>query len=320
MKKLNTLICSVALTAASAFSPAFAGDYPERPIELIVPFGAGGTTNVFARAFTRVIEKYLPNEQRTVVINRPGGASTIGMTAVANADPDGYTLGFLPTGVLEIQPHYGRTSWTVDDFEPVMSFLEIPAAINVLDSSPIKTYEQFLEFIKDNPGDFTFTTAGGTGSGTHLSMEQFAKSTGVKIRHIPFEGHAEAQSSVLSGQVMGNFSLPDKHNGGEVRPLVFLTDVKPDHPAYDNIPISADVGIDISVSYPMGIVAPKGTPEERVQVIHNAFKAAMDDPEIIQFFKAASLPMVYKGPEELGKGMKQRSNENKQTLKELGLI
>lgn len=320
MKKLHTLICSVALSAASAFSPAFADDFPERPIELIVPYGAGGTTDVFARAFSRVIDKYLPNEQRTVVINKPGGASTIGMTAVANADPDGYTLGILPTGVLEIQPHYGRTSWSVDDFEPVMSFLEIPAAINVLDSSPIQTYEQWLAFTQENPGKFTFTTSGGTGSGTHLSMELLAKTTGVKIRRIPFEGHAQAQSSVLSGQVMGSFSLPDKHKGGEIRPLVFLTDVKPAHPAYDDVPLSTDVGLDISVSYPMGIVAPKGTPEERLQVVRDAFKAAMEDPEIVKFFKAASLPMVYKGPEEFRKGMKQRSAENREILKDLGLI
>jgi tripartite-type tricarboxylate transporter receptor subunit TctC len=320
MNKINTLLCSVALAASTAFSPAFAGEFPERPIELIVPFGAGGTTDIFARAFTRVIEKYLPNDQRTVVINKPGGASTIGMSAVANADPDGYTLGFLPTSVLEIQPHYGRTSWTIDDFEPVMSFLEIPAAINVLKSSPIKNYTGFVEFIKENPGKFTYTTAGGTGSATHLAMEQFALITGAKIRHIPFEGEAQSKSSVLSGQVMGNFSLPDLHKGGEIAPLIFLTDVKPEDPVYDKIQTSREVGIDIPVSYPLGIVAPKGTPEDRLKTINDAFKAAMKDPEIVKFFKTTSIPIVYKDAKTLGKGMKQRSETNKELFKKLGLI
>ncbi|OEY67613.1 Bug family tripartite tricarboxylate transporter substrate binding protein [Marinobacter sp. X15-166B] len=320
MKKIHTLLCSAALSVATAFSPAIADEFPDRPIELVVPFGAGGTTDVFARAFSRVISKYLPNEQRTVVINKPGGAATIGISVVANADPDGYTLGFLPGGVLELQPHYGRTSWTAEDFEPVIAFLEIPAALNVLDSSPIKTYEQWLEFTARNPGKFTYTTPGGTGSGTHLSMEQVAEAAGVEIRHIPFEGHAQGQSAMLSGQVMGSYSLPDLHNGGEVRPLVFLTKVKPNHPAYDNIPLSSEVGIDIAASYPMGIIAPKGTPKDRLKVIHDAFKAAMEDPDIVEYYRTTGLPKIYEGPEEYGEGIKQRSEAYRKTLEKLGMI
>lgn len=320
MKNMNKLIFTATLTAAAAFSPAFAGDFPERPIELIVPFGAGGTTDIVARTFARVIDSYLPTEQRMVVINRPGGSSTIGMTAVANADPDGYTLGLLPTSVLELQPHYGRTTWTLDDFEPVLSFLEIPASINVLDSSPLKSYEDWLGFVQENPGEFTFTAAGGTGGSTHLSMELLASSLGVSIRYIPFEGESEAQSALLSGQIMGNYSLPDAHRGGEVRPLVFLSSVKLDHSAYDDTPTSADVGLDVFTTYPVGLVAPKGTPQERLDILHDAFKAAMDDPEIIKIFETTNLPRVYNGPEEFGAGMQQRSEENKMMLGQLGLI
>lgn len=319
--KISNAVGTIILSVASIFSGvASAEGFPDRPIELIVPFGAGGTTDVFARAFTRVITKYLPNEQRTVVINKPGGAATIGISVVANAEPDGYTLGFLPGGILELQPHYGRTTWTSDDFEPVIAFLEIPASINVLDSSPIKTYEQWLEFTKKNPGKFTYTTPGGTGSGTHLSMEQLADSAGVKVRHIPFEGHAQGQSAMLGGQVMGNFALPDLHKGGEIRPLVFLTKVKPNHPSYDDIPLSSDVDIDISVSYPMGIIAPKGTPKERLAIIHDAFKAAMEDPEIVKYYETTGLPKIYEDPEAYGKGIKQRTEAYKRMLQKLGMI
>lgn len=318
--KLRSLMASVLLATSVVSAPALAENYPERPIELIVPFGAGGTTDVFARAFSRVIDKYLPNEQTVVVINKPGGASTIGMGVVAHAEPDGYTLGFAPVSVIEMQHHYGRTSWKLDSFEPILSFLEIPVALNVLDSSPIKSFDDWLAFAKENPGKFTYTTSGGNGSSTHLSMVRFSEVTDTSIRHIPFEGAAASQAAVMAGQVMGNFSLPDQHKGGNIRPLLFLTDVKPDDPIYDDVPFAKDVGIDITVSYPMGIVAPKGVPAERRKVVHDAFKAAMADPEVVNFFKTANILQVYNGPEALQSGMLARSDESARLLRKMGLI
>lgn len=320
MKKIITLSVSTLLLAASAFTPALAKNFPERPIEVIVPFAAGGTTDIYSRAFSRVIHKYLPNEQRIIIVNKAGGASTIGMSAVAAADPDGYTIGILPTSVIEVQPHYGRTDWTLDDFKPVMGFLEIPASINVHVSSPIKDYADWKAFVTENPNKFTYATAGGTGSDTHLSMERVSRATGLKIRHIPFEGSAQGHSAVMSGQVMGNFSLPDVHNGGEIRPIVFLTDVKPMSDVYKDIPSAAEVGIDFSSRLVMGIVAPKDTPDDRVQVIHDAFQKALDDPEMIKFFSTLNMPIIYRNAQEFSDGMQERSKANKEMLKVLGLI
>lgn len=319
MKKIITLGVSTLLLAISAITPA-SENFPSRPIEVIVPFGAGGTTDIYARAFSRVINKYLPNKQRIVVVNKAGGASTIGVSAVAMAAPDGYTIGLLPTGVLEVQPHYGRTAWTLNDFKPIMAFLEIPASINVHVSSPIKTYDDWKTFVIENPGKFTYATAGGTGSDTHLSMERLSKTTGLKIRHIPFEGHAQGASALMSGQVMGNFSLPDIDSGGEVRPVVFLTDAKPLSDVYNDVPSARDVGIDITTRYQMGIIAPKNTPDNRIKIIHDAFKQALDDPEIINFFKTTNMPIIYRTAQELSEGMHSRSKDNKETLLELGLI
>lgn len=320
MKKIITFSISTLLLAMSAITPAVAKSFPERPIEVIVPFGAGGTTDIYARAFSRVITKYLPNKQRIVVVNKAGGASTIGMSAVAAADPDGYTIGLLPTSVIELQPHYGRTNWTLDDFTPIMGFLEIPVAINVHESSPIKNYADLKEFAQKNPGKFTYSTSGGSGGDTHLTMERVSKATGLKMRHISFEGHAQSAASVMSGQVMGNFSLPDTHNGGEIRPLVFLSKVKPLSDVYDDTPYAADVGIDVSTQLVMGIVAPKGTPSDRVQVLHDAFKKTLEDPEIVEFFKTTNMPIIYRNPQDLSDGMQERSKIHKQTMLDLGLI
>lgn len=320
MKNKNTVFAAV-LTVASVF-PGFAvaDDFPERPIELVVPYSAGGTTDVFARSFSRVISKYLPNEQRMVVINKPGGATTIGMGAVAASKADGYTLAFTPSGSVELMSIYDRTSWDIDDFEPILSFLEIPSSINVLKSSEIKDYEQWREFVDENPGKFTYATSGGTGSSTHLAMERFAEITGTSIRHVPFEGVAASKAAVLGGQVMGNFSIPDTHKGGEMRPLVFLTDARPTSDTYNDIPTAKEVGIPVTATFPMAIFAPSGVPPERVKVIHDAFKAALDDPEIIKFFNTAGLPRAYTDGETFQKAMLERNAENKRLLEQLGLI
>ncbi|OEY66116.1 Bug family tripartite tricarboxylate transporter substrate binding protein [Marinobacter sp. X15-166B] len=286
-----------------------------------MPFGAGGTTDVFARSFARVINKYLPNEQRVVVVNKPGGATTIGMSIVAAAKPDGYTLAFAPVGVIEVMPHYkGRTTWTLDDFEPVMSFLEIPVAINVLASSELQNYEQWLEFVQANPGKFTYSTSGGTGGGTHLAMEMFSEIAEVDLRHIPFEGQAAGQAALLGGQTMGVFSIPDTHKGGEVKPLLFLSEARPTSEVYTDVPHARDVGIPFSSDFPMGILAPKGVPQERLNIIHDAFKEALDDPAIIAFFETSGLPIIYRDSAALDRGIRQRSAENKRLLTQLGLI
>ncbi len=320
MKNKSILFASLIVIAAALPNLATADKFPERPIELIVPYGAGGTTDVFARSFARVLGKYLPNEQRVVVINKPGGASTIGMSVLADSDPDGYTLGFTPSGTLEIMHHYGRTNWTPDSFEPILAILDIPASINILDSSEIKDYDQWKQYVEDNPGKFTYTTSGGTGSSTHLTMERFTEETGLKLRHVPFEGHAAGQAAVLGGQVMGSFAKPDLHEGGEIRPLVFLTDVKPVGDVYDDIPVSSELGIPVTVSYPMGVLAPKGISQERAGIIHDAFKAALDDPAVIKMFESAGLPRVYKDGEAFANGIRERSADNKRLLTKLGMI
>lgn len=320
MKNIK-IICAAILTASAVLPGVVAADgFPERPIELVVPYAAGGTTDVFARSFSRVISKYLPNEQRVVIVNKPGGATTIGLSVVAASAKDGYTLAFTPSGGIATMPHYGRTNWDVNSFEPIMSFLEIPSSINVLKSSDIKDFAQWKKFVDENPGKFTYSTAGGTGATTHLAMERFSEVAEIKLRHVPFEGQAPAQAAVLGGQVMGNFSIPDTHKGGDIRPLVFLTDARPLGDTYNDIPSATDVGIPVKASFPMAIFAPTGVPPERIKIIHDAFKAALDDPEIVKFFDTAGLPRTYTGGEAFRKDMLERSAENKRLLEELGLI
>ena len=321
MLNKNSAAFTIFLAIAALFPGFAAADtFPEHPIELVVPYGAGGTTDVFARSMARVVSKYLPNEQDVIVINKPGGASTIGLGIVAAAKPDGYTLAFTPSGSVEVMPHYGRTKWDLDSFEPVMSFLEIPVAINVLTSSDLKNYAEWKQFVDDNPGKFQYSTSGGTGSSTHLAMEMFSEIAEIDLRHIPFEGQAAGQAALLGGQIMGVFSIPDIHKGGEVNPLLFLSEARPVSDVYDDVPHARDVGIAFSAEFPMGILAPKGVPKERIKIIHDAFKQALDDPAVVAFFNTSGLPIIYRNGEAFDAGIRQRSAENKRLMKRLGLI
>ncbi|OEY66111.1 Bug family tripartite tricarboxylate transporter substrate binding protein [Marinobacter sp. X15-166B] len=320
MKKINVLFAALIALLAAMPGLTTADNFPQRPIELIVPFGAGGTTDVFARSFARVLGKYLPHEQRVVVVNKPGGATTIGMSVLAAAKPDGYTLGLSPSGTIEVMQHYGRTRWTADSFEPILAVLDIPASINVLDSSEFENYAQWKQYVEANPGKFTFTTSGATGGSAHLAMEQFMEKTGLKLRHIPFEGHAASQAAVLGGQVMGSFAMPNLHQGGEIRPLVFLTDAKPLGDDYADTPVGSSLDTPVTASFPMGVFAPKGIPADRVAILHDAFKAAMDDPDVIRFYETSGLPRVYQDGETFAAGIRQRSAANKRLLKQMGLI
>lgn len=320
MKK-NNGVAVIVLSLTFIFSGfATADSFPERPIELVVPFGAGGTTDVLARAFSKVMGKYLPNEQRLVVVNKPGGAATIGMGVVAAADPDGYTLAFTPSGPMEIMPHYGQTNWGIENFEPVLSFLEIPTSINVLNSSELKTYEQWKQHARANPGKFTYTAAGGVGGNTHLAMEMFGEAEGVDIRHIPHEGQAASHAAILGGHVDSNFSTPDLHQGGNVRPLVFLSAVKPVGDVYDDVPFTTDLDIPVVTNFPVGVLAPKGVPAERIEIIHRAFKEALRDPVVMGFFESTGFPGTYRDGDTFQEGIQERSAENKRLLEQMNLV
>ncbi len=314
--KLGGAIAALALTTTGAF----AQDFPEKPIELIVPYGAGGLTDSFARALAKAAEAHLPVSQPIVVVNKPGGGGTIGLTAAFTAEPDGHTITFLTSSPLVIQPLYGRTAFKADDFQPIIRTYDIPAALNVHTGSEWKNFDQWLEGGKAHPGEFTYGTSGGTGSGGHIATEQLADALGVELRHVPFEGSAPLMAALMGGQIMGSNQLPDIHNDGELFPVIFTTPTKPDNAVYDDVPTTRSAGIDAEVVFFSGIVGNKNIPADRIQILHDAFKAAMDDATVQDLFVKYQLTPSYAGPEEFGEIIAKSVASNAVTMKRLGLI
>lgn len=309
-----------AISAAFMSTAAIADDYPSRPIEIVVTYKAGGLADAYARMVAKLLPKHLPGNPEVVVVNKPGGAGTIGLTAVSTAEPDGYTLAYTTSSPIAIQPHYGKTPFTTESFVPVAKMFEVAAALCVHKDSDIKTYDEFVAWLKEHPGEFTYSATGGAGSGTHIVSEQFADAAGVEMRYIPFEGTAQLNAALSGKQIMGTMQLPNLHRGGDARPIVFLTNAKPAHEAYDAIPRAKELGLDASTDFFGGFLAPAGTPADRVKMFADALEAALQEQEMIDLANKFLIPLVYEGPEEFAKIISEVSAANKVEMTKLGLI
>ncbi|WP_323037599.1 tripartite tricarboxylate transporter substrate binding protein [Pararhodobacter sp.] len=319
MNTVKALAVGVAALTMST-TVALADGYPERPIEIVVPYGAGGATDTLARAMAQRLTAALPNNPNVVVVNTPGGGGTIGLTQVANADPDGYTLVFTTSSPIALQPLYGRTTYTAESFAPVAKVIEIPAAFNVRADSEIQNLDDLVAWVTAHPGEFTYASTGGNGSGTHIVSEQFAAALGLEMRHIPFEGTAPLTAALMGGQVMGTMQMPNIHTGGEIRPLIFLTSARASDPVYADVPTSTELGIPAVTDFFAGFLAPAGTPADRVTILSDAIETILQDPELQELFATVDFPIAFANSERFAEILTTVTASNRTELLRMGLI
>jgi tripartite-type tricarboxylate transporter receptor subunit TctC len=245
---------------------AAAQTYPQRPVKIIVPYAAGGGTDVFSRLLAAQIERELG--QTLVIENRAGGASVIGTQAVANAEPDGYTIGMVDSafvtnpGLLKDRLPYD----TRKDFVPVSLLSRTQLVLCVHPSSPFKTAPELVAFAKANPGKLTFASAG-IGTGIHLAGEQFRQVAGIEIVIVPYRGGAPALADFLAGKVDFTFgavpTIREHILGGKARGLGVTRGRAPQLP---DIPSMEELGYaSVDSASEMGLIAPAATPAPIVQ-------------------------------------------------------
>lgn len=263
---------------APAFSPALAqlGDYPNRPVELVVPYGAGGGTDVLARAFAEAARKHM--SQSITVLNKPGASGAIGWQEVVNAKPDGYKLAVI-TVELTTLPHTGMAKFTHEDFVPIARLNADPAAITVQASAPWNTIEEFLAASKKASGEIRMGNAG-NGSIWHLAAAALEDKAGVKFNHIPFQGAAPAVLALLGGHIEAVAVSPAEVtayvSSGKLKTLAVMADQRAK--GFENVPTLKERGIDLSIGTWRGLGAPKGTPPEIVALLKNVTAKAMNEP------------------------------------------
>ena len=303
MRLLATFV--LASAAALPMLPAAHADtFPDKPVTLVVPFPPGGPTDAMARTLAAEMKDRLG--QPVIVENRAGAGGNIGAEYVARATPDGQTLLFGTSGPLAINASlYRKVSYDpVKSFAPVIQVGHLPNILVVNPSVPAKNVKELVAYAKANPGKLSYASSG-NGASSHLAGVLFNASAGVELQHIPYKGTGPALNDLLGGQVSMSFTdvltaLPYV-KAGRLRALGVTTAQRSQ--AMPEVPTVAEQGVpgyDVSVFF--GIVAPAGTPPERVAKLNQAFIEVLDAPKVKQLFASQGLePAPAHTPQQLGK-------------------
>jgi tripartite-type tricarboxylate transporter receptor subunit TctC len=281
-----SLLRRFVLAALAAAATAAAADYPERPVRLVVPQAAGSATDNGARLLAPELGKRLG--QPVIVDNRPGGALTIGIDAVAKAAPDGYTIGIGPVGALAITRHMvAKLPYDIErDLQPVALVTTGSMLLAVSPKLPVRSVAELIDYAKKNPGKLS-NASSSNGSPGHVSGELFKYMTGTDIVHIPYKGGAPAIADLIAGNVQLMFestqSIAPHVKAGRVRALAVSTARRAS--AFPEVPTLAEAGVPgYEVNAWSGLIAPAGLPRPVLDKLNAAVNASLASPEVKERF------------------------------------
>lgn len=313
---LKTILAATALAVLSG--AASAQDYPTKPITLIVPWPAGGSTDISMRAIADSASKILG--QPIVIDNKGGGGGTVGpATMAAAAKPDGYTISQIPITVFRL-PLMQQVSWDpAKDFTYIVHLTGYTFGVTTNAESQFKTWKDVVDFAKANPGKVTYATPG-AGTSLHVGMEQIATRAGIKLTQVPFKGGAETNAAVLGNHTMlqadstGWRPLVD---AGKLRLLMVWTSKR--SPNFPDVPTLNELGYDIVYDSPFGIAGPKGMDPKIVAKLHDAFKTAIEDPAVIVTLQKFDMVANYKNTQDYVKFVADVTDSERKVIDGLGL-
>ena len=275
-KTLVTLTSALALSLASGAAMA---EYPEKPIKVIVPWGAGGDSDLTTRIWADAVEKELGVP--VVVVNKPGGGGVVGTAFVARAKNDGYTLINAGLSNMLVTPNFSKTPYNFNTFTPVVKFTSVPLAVVVAKDSPYKDFNEFVAGAKNKT--VTQGSWGASSSGT-IMANIIANQAGYQPKFVHAKGAADSMVSVVGGHIDSAVSFPPAF-GPHVkadRARVLVIDQKMD--AFPGAPTFADYGIKGSFGGWSGVFAPKGVPQEVVDKLTAVTAKVMKDPEVLKAY------------------------------------
>lgn len=294
-----------------------AQEFPAKPVTLVVPWPAGGTTDIGMRALANATEKYL--KQKIVTENRPGAAGVLGPQQVVQAAPDGYTVVQIPITVFRAPFMRKTTLAPENDFTYIIGVTGYTFGVVVRSDAPWKTFQEFLTYAKNSPGKINYGTPG-AGTSLHLTMEQIAGKQGIKWTHVPFKGTAETTSALLGGHIdavadaTGWAALV---NSGQFRLLVTWNAARSKN--WPNVPTLRETGIDMVSNSPFGIAGPKGMDPKVVKILHDAFKQGLEDPAYIESMAKLDQEPAYMSSDQYRKFALEQLVEQKKLIEDLGL-
>jgi len=280
-KKIFRGLISLAV-ALAVTAPALAGDYPAKPVKFIINFSAGGTTDTAARLMTTKANEVL--QQALICLNKPGAGGTLGVSEVARAKGNGYTIGSCNMPAVAIIPQLRQVPYKpFDDLVQVCAVLPYEYALMVRGDSPWKTWEDFVDHVKKNPGQVTYGSPG-TGTTNHLVTARIGKTLGLDWKHVPFQGGVKETAALLGGHVdiinNTSASVASSIKAGKIRVLLVTSEDR--FAMVPEVPTMKEKGFEFSqISY-MSIVAPSGTPQAALDKLSAAFEAACQDEAVVK--------------------------------------
>jgi tripartite-type tricarboxylate transporter receptor subunit TctC len=291
--------------------------FPSRPIRLVCPWPAGGSTDVVMRSWAESAGKVLG--QNVIVDNKPGAGGTMGAVELVNARPDGYVLSQLPISVFRI-PHMQKVPFdTLKDFTWIICMTGYTFGLVVPADSPIKSIADLVAYAKANPGKFSYGSTG-TGTSPHLAVEEFAQRAGIQLNHIPFKGNADNMQAVLGGHTMAASDATGwaPHvDAGKLRLLATYGSKRTRR--WPNVPTLDELGYQTVSDSPFGVCGPKAMDPALVKTLHDAFRKTLDDPAVIATLDKFDQPVIYLNTEAYTKYARDTFASEKATIERLGL-
>ncbi|MFC5609834.1 tripartite tricarboxylate transporter substrate binding protein BugE [Variovorax soli] len=316
MQRRHWAALAAAAAMLSVAGPSLAQGYPNKPIELQVPFAPGGTTDIVARVTADPLGRVLG--QSVVVVNKAGGGGIVGAAETARATPDGYKLGVATVSSTAANPAINpKVPYDpVNDFTPIINIAATPNVIAVNPSFPAKNYAEFVAEIKRNPGKYSYGSSGTGGIG-HLLMELYKNLSNTFVTHIPYRGAGPALNDVVGGQVPMIFdNLPSALpfiQAGKLVPIVVAAPQRLKE--LPNVPTFKEVGLEpVNRMAYYGILGPKGLPKEVVDKINAGTRKALEDPAVRKRIEDTGSIIVANTPEQFAEQIKAEYAVYKQVV------
>jgi tripartite-type tricarboxylate transporter receptor subunit TctC len=320
-KTLSLVLIGVVCLVTAYFLPTVRGaeTFPTHPIEVIVPTPPGGGVDLSTRVLVQVTEQFVG--QKLVVVNKPGGGGSVGVSLLTQAKPDGYTIASVWSGPMVLVPQAVAVPYSVDDYAPVTLLTLSPYIYCVKSDFPAANGKAFIEVLKNNPGKYTYG-GDGIGGGAHMFAERIFKPFGVKARLVPFGGAGETLQNFLGGFV-------DIYSGApatilpyvrEGRAKCMMVSWNEKMSQFPTAATPADLGVPQSASVNVrGIIAPKGTPPDRLAILNKAFQQGARTSRFRFHSEKDGAKVVIGGPEEYRRMISTDFMAFEQVAKELGL-